>query len=261
MVQVDRIYKLAFRKNFTNHEANFPPSKPVALGDYGVMKNGYFVTVGNISDPELGVDFSILKDTSPTHEKFKSTSDISVTSYAKGSVKPPGGPVVKAELDVDFGSSKSVFFSAAEVLYNQIKDLAAVGEKIVELYKKNKWKKEYYIVTRLMEGENVVILISGSSNSKVIIGAQADVPAIDLADGDLKLEITSSSQTAYEIIADNGTCQIGMGFSRVYDSIFVQPTFRTGVTNAELFTNLDHNKSNSVVFGDVTPESFDPKLV
>ena len=38
MAQADRIYKLHFRKHFTNHEANFPPSREIDLGAYGVME-------------------------------------------------------------------------------------------------------------------------------------------------------------------------------------------------------------------------------
>ena len=136
-----------------------------------------------------------------------------------------------------FGSSKAVFFSAADVFYNEIKDIPTLGEKVLALYKEGKWKKEYLIVTRLFEGKNVVILISGTSECKVVIEAEADVPAIDLGDVGVKLNITRSSQAAYEIITDN-TCQIGMGFSRVYDSIFIKPGFKIKQSNSELFAML-----------------------
>lgn len=251
MSQVDRIYKLAFRKNFTNHECNFPPTKEVALGDYGVMKNGFFTSLGNISDGRININFEAKKDQNPTKESFKSTKDISVNFKAKGAVTVEG-IALKAQMEVGFGSENAVFFSAADVYYNEIKDIPSLGDKILELYKQGLWKKEYIIVTRLFEGKNVVILISGTSNCKVVIEADAEAPAIDLGDVGINLNIASSSQTAYEIIANN-SCQIGMGFSRVYDNLFIKPNFKNGTTNSELFAVLDHTPSTNVVFGDTVP--------
>lgn len=259
MSQVDRIYKLAFRKNFTNHECNFPPSKTVGLGDYGVMKNGFFSRLGNISDPKVGLTFDVDIDENPTRETFKSTNDITVSFLAKGAINAEGIVMPKAQVEVAFGSSKAVYFSAAAVLYNEIKDIATLGEQILNLYKEDKWKKEYVIVTRVFQGKNVIILISGTSNCKVNIEADASVPNIDLADANVKLNISHSSQTAYEIIS-NDVCQIGMGFSRVYDNFFIKPNFKTGTTNNELFAALDHTKSKNVVFGDISPESLDSEL-
>src|SRR4051812_35215373 len=105
--QTDRIYKLAFRKNFTNYEGNFPPGRPLALGDYGVMKNGYFTRVDNVKS--LGLNFEIQKDLSPSHETFKSSSSVNFASNAKDDLLPGGGKVAKANIEIGFTSESTVF--------------------------------------------------------------------------------------------------------------------------------------------------------
>src|SRR5690349_18028756 len=109
--QVDRIYKLAFRRNFTNYEGNFPPNRQLLLGDYGVMKNGYFSRLGNIADIHADLKVKVLKDLSPGHETFKSSGSVSFQSTAKGEMLVSGA-ALKASIDIEFESENSVFFSS-----------------------------------------------------------------------------------------------------------------------------------------------------
>jgi hypothetical protein len=254
--QIDRIYKLAFRRNFTNYEGNFPLNRQLLLGDYGVIKNGYFSRLGNIQDQSIGLNFEILKDTSPAHETFKSSNNTSFNFTGKGDIVA-GAAAPKAALEISFAEENAVFFSSAEVLYNEIKDIATLGNQLMQLYLQEKWKKEYYVITRLIEGKNSVIVISGSSNCSVSIEGKTDPKTIDLANASLKLGFKNIQQTAYEVIFDD-VCQLGMGLSRIYDTIFIKPKFKNSAS--ELFAALDHTNTTSVAFGDVMPQSLDSDI-
>ncbi len=257
--QVDRIYKLAFRKNFTNYEGNFPLNRQLQLGDYGVVKNGYFSRLGNLNDDSIKLSFEILKDFSPAHETFKSSNNVNFSSISKGDILPGGTVATKASVQIGFTEANAVFFSSAEVLYHEIKDIAGLGKKLLELYEKKVWKKEYHVVTRVIEGRNSVIIISGSSSCTVNIEAKSELPKIDLANAEIGLNFKSVQQTAYEIIVDD-VCQLGMGLSRIYDTIFIKPKFKTAATNSELFASLDHADTSNLAFGDVVPQALDTEL-
>jgi hypothetical protein len=254
--QIDRIYKLAFRKNFTNYEGNFPINRQLQLGDYGVMKNGYFSKLGNIKNEPLNLAFDILKDPSPGHETFKSSNSINFSSIAKGDILANGAAAAKASVEIGFTQENAVFFSSAEVRYNEIQNIRQLGDQLLSLYHQGNWKKEYYVVTRLIEGKNSVLIISGSSGCKVNIEAKSDVKNIDLGNATIDLGFKNVQQTAYEVILDD-VCQLGMGLSRVYDTLFIQPKFKSVGNNAVLFAGLDHTNTSAVAFGDVIPESFD----
>ena len=256
MAQADRIFKLAFRKHFTNHEGNFPLTREVKLGDYGTFTNGYFVRIGNIKDLPFGLTFGADIDPNPTSEEFQSEGSVSVNTYAKGDIGPAGTPLAKATLEVGFSKDEAVFFSAAAVRYNQISNLTTLGQSILDFYNSKKWEKRHFIVTRLIEAERAVVLISGSSNSKISIEADANAPEIDLSNTSLKLSITKSAKVSYKIIAEK--CSLGFGLSRVFNPIFAKPEFK-GRSNQITFREIDESRSidkDNLAFGDVLPDLY-----
>ncbi len=252
MPQADLIFKKTFRKHFTNHEANFPPTTPVAIGDFGEMRNGYFVRLGNIKT--MGIEYDILPDNDPSHEQFKSEGSVEVSFKAKGDISNGGVPLAKAQVEVKFASEKSFFFSSAEVRYLQIENLYEVGERIISLYEQGVWEKRFVLVSRLLEGMNTIILMSGSAGGNVVIEAEtADIPNIDLANASAKLGFKFSSSLSYQIIAPT-KLQIGFGLSRIYNPIFNKPVFKVKETLNHTFAKMDHDKAidrQGLVFGDV----------
>lgn len=253
MAQADQIFRSSFRKHFANHEANYPPTTPIAIGDFGEMQNGFFVRLGNIKN-SFGLDYSILGDDDPTYEQFKSDASVEVNFRAKGDIAAGGIPVAKAQIELKFSSEKSFFFSSAEVRYLQMDNLFEIGQKLVALYDDDKWKKRFVLVSRILEGKNTVIVISGSSGASVTIEAETgEIPNMDLANAHAKIGFKSSSNLSYQIIAP-GNIQIGFGLSRVYNPIFNKPVFKTRETMAHTFAKMDNSREvdkMGVVFGDV----------
>jgi len=245
--QADRIFRKAFNRHFTNHHANFPPSRPISIGDFGVIENNYIKVIGNIKSI-YGIDYDILNDDSPTIEEFNSSDSVSISFTGKGELKPSGSIAAKACVDISFSSESSFFFSAGEVSYNSMKDIVLIGERIIKLYKEKKWKKEYVLITNLLQAKRTVLVISGASESSISIEAQSDsVLKLKLHDLSAKIDFGSSSKVAYKIIGDD-ILQIGMGLSKVYNPIFQEPVIKTrGFKNAlEQIDNTD-----TVIFGNI----------
>lgn len=260
MSEVDRIYKQHFRKNFANYEANFPASNPIELGDYGVVKNGYFERYGNIRDKELfGIDFKTIPDDYSSYETFKSEGSVGITSNAKGDIGISGVPLIKARIDFTFSADKSLFFSSAGVKYIHMDNLVNIGNSLIELYKQNKWKKKYVLVTSIIEAQTTLILISGSSQCNVTVEAKSDViKEIDLMDVNTEIGVKSFSNVSYHIIAPH--CNVGFSLSRVYNPLFVGPEFKNAKYSTNVFASLDYNKeadAKGLVFGNILPGSYD----
>lgn len=258
MSQTDRIYKRMFRKHFTNHNANFPPSQPIALGDFGVMKSGFFIPMGNIHS-SFGLNFGIIKDPDPTYESFKSSSSVSVELTSKASVATAGIPIAKAGLQIKFAKEKSLFFSSAEVRYNYIDNLYKVGKEITKLYRQKKWKKKYVLISSVLEGENTILAISGGSNAEIKIEAKSDsVEQISLSDASVGLNLVKTSNTAYEIVS-NGSLQVGFRLSRLYNPIFSGPELKI-YSKSHVTEKMDENNEidkENLIFGDVPPGYFE----
>jgi hypothetical protein len=252
--QSDRIFRKEFAKHFTNHHANFPPTQPVEVGDFGVIENGYFRKLGGIKSV-FEIDFEPIPDPDPTNEEFKSDNSVTVSLVAKGDITTGGTPAIKASLDLGFSSSRALFFNAAKVSYIAIKDLVSVGDKILELKKSGKWKKNYVLVSSVLKADRVILVISGSSNASITIEAKSDaVPKVDLADLGVKLEVKRSSNVAYQVVADQNLV-IGFALSRVYNRIFQDPIFKAKQMVADQAALLDFktNDNDELVFGNISP--------
>lgn len=258
MAQSDRIFKQHFRKHFTNHEANFPPSRPIDLGAYGVMEHGYFKRYGNIKDT-FGIKYTPMPDESPSYETFQSDGSVGIKVGAKGDIGVSGVPLLKAQIEFNFSSEKSLFFSAAGVKYIQMKSLDSVGERLVELYKQNKWKKKYVLVSSILEAGNTLILISGSDQCNVVVEAKSDaIKEIDLANASAEFGFKTSSKVSYQILTPQ--CQLGFSLSRVYNPLFAGPDYKVAKNRTEVFASLDYDKTadaKGLVFGNIIPGTYD----
>lgn len=263
MAQADNIYIKEFGRHFTNHIANYPATRPISLGDFGIMSRGTFTRLGNI-EREYSIDFLTLPDNEPTNEQFQSTGSTNITFFAKGDVKPGGIPLAKAQVEIEFTSEKSFFFSAAEVRDLQIDNLYEVGKKIIALYNQGKWEKRFVLISSLLVTNHAVIIVSGKSNAKTTIEAESDqIPKIDLFDSSLKLGFSNSTGLDYKIIADKVT-QIGFTTSRIYNPLFNKPVFKNKQNLSDLFAQIDADKnidSSGLAFGntinvtDITQDS------
>ena len=258
MAQADRIYKRHFRKHFANHEANFPPSRPIEIGAYGVIERGYFKRYGNIKE-KFGIAYEILPDESPSYETFKSEGSVGITFGAKGDTGVGGVPLVKAQVCFSFSAEKSLFFSAANVRYLQMKDLATVGEKLIALYKNDLWKKKYVLVSTVLDAGTTLILISGSDQCNVVFEAKSEeIKAIDLSNAGIEIGFKTSSKVSYEILSPG--CQLGFSLTRVYNPLFAGPDYKFAMNNTEVFSALDNDNgadAKGLVFGNIIPGVYD----
>lgn len=192
-------YCRQLRKQFSGLHANFPPNRPLALGDYGVIRDDVFQRLGSIR--QLGIQFDAIDGQAQSTFQFKSTGSVDVTFVAKGDILLGGIPAVRAALEVKFSRPDAVFFNAAGCNITQIDNVTAVGQALTTLLNQGRWETDYYVVTNLVKAAQTTVLASADRNAEVKLEAKSDdLPQIDMADASLDLRIKSTRSTALEIV-------------------------------------------------------------
>lgn len=210
MARIEALYTRAIQKNFRPLFANWEPGRDLKLGDYGVLSGKSLIYVGNVAD--LGVTFTQRVDPTKDQKSFTSEGSVDITTHAKGEVNAAGVKLAQASVDIAFSAKHAVYFNAAECSYCMIENKAKLGDQIVELFKAGKWQRKWVIVTDLVRAGATTVVISGSSSASISLGAQGDVPHINLANADLELSPKHESNIGYKVISESGMVPlIGLG--------------------------------------------------
>jgi len=201
-MKTSRKYTRELKRQF-GYFATWLPGTPLKLGDIGVIKKNTFRRLANISD--LRIPFEIIADTTPVDIEYNSEKGVSVTIKAAGNL-PLQGSSLRAEdagITVEFSKKNAILFKANGVTNPSIKNQVEVGEKILSLYKKGKWNKDWVVITELAHAKSGTVLISSSSKGEVELKANAEVQGadIDIANSDLNLEIIFHKDVSTRIVA------------------------------------------------------------
>jgi triacylglycerol lipase len=217
-----QLYCRQLRRNLTGLHANFPPNRPIALGDYGVARDDVFQRLGNIA--QLGVTFRAIDGVSQSTYQFKSTGAVDVDFVAKGDVTPGGVPALRAGLEIRFNRQDAVFFNAAGCVVSQVDDVSGVGQALVTLLREGRWDSEFLVVTSVVRAAHTTAIASADRSSEIKLEAASDaLQAIDLADATVRLQTKRSRSTALEIVTASDQSPL-MQLSRIRG--LFRPEFR-----------------------------------
>jgi hypothetical protein len=209
---ISSIYSEEIHNNLRPLYANWEPTQPIALGDYGKLEDDIFIRFGNVTD--LGIKFGERKDNRKNQKFFTSKGSTEYNFNAAGSA-PVGGTVnVKANLEINFSSDRAVFFNAAECQYSMIDNKVALGDEVMRKYRKGEWKRSWAVVTDIIVAGATTLAVSGGTSSSVVFEATGNVPNINLADASTSLMIKTARNVGYQIVATQGLVPL-MALSRI----------------------------------------------
>lgn len=225
---VAKVYANTVKKNQRVLYAVWEPGFPVKLGDYGVMVGNIFTQLGNISEFEELRHFKIKirKDDTKDEKFFTSEKGVQFEIKPKATI-PVKGIDVNASIEVKFSKENCVFFNAADCYFEIIENKYELGEELKKIYKssKDRWKREFVVVTDRVIAKRALILISTSSNFMIKLDAKADVSVIDLADASLGLTVAKQQSSGYKVITEEGIIPL-IGLSKMSpNSIFFNKEF------------------------------------
>jgi len=182
--------------------ANFPLNRPIALGDYGVLKDGIFERLGNIG--QLGIRFQTVTGTGQSTFQYKSKGNVDFALTAKGDIQPGGVPAVRAGIELKFSSENAVFFVASGCRATAIDNLRAVEAALIRLLDQGQWETGFYVVTEVNQASKTTAIASADRTCEVKL--EVDSPAIEaihLGDASLTLHVKRSRNTSLEIVTES----------------------------------------------------------
>jgi hypothetical protein len=245
MSRIANLYSDAVNKHFRVLYANWEPGSPVELGDYGVMEGNIFIPMGRLKQdfPEFKGNFlQVTHDQSKDNKEFKSERGVEVCLLPKGSLSVQGVELAKATMDIKFSSGNMVYFNAMGCSTSRITNKAKLGEVLKQMLSGGRWKKEYCVVTDLVEADKAIIVVSNSGNSGISFEADSPlVEKIDLADATIKLSLKTEKDIGYKIPADKGLMLL-IGLCKIKSSfLWKKPTFipKLGLTQVPLSFGRD----------------------
>lgn len=193
-------------KNEYDYYPVFPPDYPISLGDFGSLENGRFTRKGNIKN----YDFKVKKLIGKGFDKIDFKIGTDFNASLAPSVTVPG--MFEASINIAFGDSSNVFFSFNDCKSSIIDNYLELKDKIIELYNKAEWDKDYYVITEYVNVERSTVVLADNSESKIAfevavpLGGNIPIPQLkaDFLDGKLNVNESYSSGISTKIVAKTG---------------------------------------------------------
>ena len=195
------------QKEINVHAAWLPVANTSALGDYGLISDGVFTKMGNISEfgidahgasgNPIGLDFS-----SEGTRVFKLIGDTEVDTLPDSDIE--------AKVRIEFSKQDS-FLLKAQLNTFEMQSVAMVARSLSQA---PGWRKKYRVVSAVYTGEDCMILSTREANSKVELSGKADaLKKFDLGKVEAGLNYDSTKQLGLEIVGDSGV--VGLGLFRL----------------------------------------------
>jgi len=188
------------------YTATWLPGVPLCLGDVGTFTKGIFERVMNIK--ELGISFDVRQDKTPSQIDYSSERAVSISFKAAGETPKPMSQltVSQAGFTIEMTRDNAIMFQAVETYSPSIEDQVSLGKRIVRLYKGEKWRPEYFVITEILVAKSATILISSAAKAQVEISVTGSVTpgGLNLADINAGLRLEHSRNMHTRIIATGG---------------------------------------------------------
>ena len=199
----DQYTKEMFEK--FGYMATWTPGVQLELGDVGFIKDRLFTRTTSLQN--LGINFKVREDKTEETQKHASSGSVSIVFKAAGKAPALGSVLTQAEagFTIDFKKNKATVYEAAGCVAPMIDDLVAVGKRILELYQKGEWNKDWVVVTELVQARSGTVLISNSSSAKVELSAKGTVVGMpSLADLSAEFQLAFSKDMTTVLISQTG---------------------------------------------------------
>jgi hypothetical protein len=204
MTESADLYVNGIRKQLNNYFATWMPNAQHHLGDVGIFSGNYFVKVTSLE--ELKISFNKREDNnSKTSINCVSITGVKKTSkiYAESDILIPVSPISRAEIEIEFDKKGAYIFEAEMSYESSITDLIQVELDIHRVFENAEWKADWCIISRIVHTPTASIIISNSSQSKLVMSIKSDIPiaaGIKLGDGNVNLSVVSETGSIFKAI-------------------------------------------------------------
>ncbi len=189
------------------YRATWEPNKPLRIGDIGILEKGVFSHRSTLESENIPMEVRV--DENEGSLKYNSEGSVDIKTKLAGKAKMPQSQLgeLDAGFSIHFSREKSIVFQLNGAKTHIITNVGAIETEVLSRFMQNKWRKNWVIITELIEGKEGTIIISNSKESSIELKAKANVnPSanIDIADASLDLGVVSKKNIGTEIIGKGG---------------------------------------------------------
>lgn len=185
--------------------ATWLPVSRLQLGDLGPIQNRVFSPQTSLA--ELDVPFDTTQRGKVLNFQHATRDGVQITfQSAAANQTIPQIPQGKAGVEVAFANTSGIVFVVKDGRERQIRNLDVIGQRLLELIQRGAVPREYALVTHVVDAVAATVLISSSSEAKVVMSADVDLKAglLDLANAGVNFSRVSSKNMETELVADQG---------------------------------------------------------
>jgi hypothetical protein len=193
------------QRDLNVHAAWLPITQNYALGDYGLISDGVFSKLGNIS--EFNVSFN--QSTGPS-VSINYKSDVSrVTKFAGGAqVQAIPASAIDAKVTLQFDKAKSFLIKSPTIKVSAIGNVQQVAN---QLKKANGWRKKWKVIFETYHAEDAVVMSTIDAGTEISFGGNASaLESLNLGKTDVNFSIEGNKQMGLDIQGKAGVIALGL---------------------------------------------------
>jgi hypothetical protein len=196
-----RSYNRSLKNEINAFAAWFPVTNTFAIGDYGLIEDGVFRSIGNITAKYPDIDLSV-KEGPAAKINFSSAGTRSMKIGANGEVDSFASlGNAEAKLKLHFEKENSIVLKA-NLTSKQLNNIEEVALKLVA---KSSWNRKYKVVSTVYSGEQCVVICSSEAGTEVVLEAKANIlKQVEAGKVDGTVSMTSSKKGVFESIGESG---------------------------------------------------------
>jgi hypothetical protein len=182
-----------------------PVTNTFQLGDYGLISDGVFVKIGNITT-DHGVTFQ--SKPGPESKLDFTSKGTAMARFAGGTTVTafPDQPI-DAKLTIEFGDENS-FLLKANLTVMQMQDINAVASKLAEL---PNWKNKYRVVSAVYNGKQCAMISSKAANSKIELSGKATaLKQFELGAVSAELGVSNKKEIGLDLVGEDGVVGLSL---------------------------------------------------
>lgn len=200
------------KKHLNVFAAWMPIVNNYKLGDYGVIADGVFAKLGNITD-----DFQVT-----ITESSGAAASIDFTSEGASLIKLAGGTQVdvipageaKASIEIEFSKEKSFLVKSPEITVSIIDNVNEVANRLKE---SGSWDGKWKVVYQVYHAINPVIISTIDAGTKLNFNGDASALG-QMKLGGLGVNVGTNKALGLNINGKSGV--IGLGLFRIKSKLF-----------------------------------------
>lgn len=198
----------AIAHRLTSYWGNWPLSRPLSVGDIGVVRDGAFLRETSLARIAELPRTPVRVTRSDVKEQFYEKTSTSLQVGAVASMNP--APTVAggdARVTVEFATGKSALIAMSGATYRQVDDIPTLRAQVLALLAEKVWEREWVLITETVEASGVTVLVSADDGASVQIRLRASGGAFQvwqLADAGLCAGVEARRGIGMEAIAETG---------------------------------------------------------